>query len=309
MSTLTKMAVLPIRIVDRLAKYDPDLQHIKNLIDADLKRDTILFANMNPVAAHMAYNINQQKLEQEKSAVFKGTTDLQHGESIHTQKPHVSTYPIKERVPIAPKPIAPQPIAPSVPEVQPPDDLPPIPKADEDDENFQDVQEIPPTNQAAEEASVDEENDTVDISDDHSSPENLDISISSQQRYANGKTIKNLLTKVIPDNYLSVDEESGSIVLEGQEIKNANLDAIINFLTTPNAQYVAGSTTILRALLKVPGFDAANLIENSNAITRYRAKYHNKYPSLFTEEELKRVGGGKVIKNFVIVKKLPCNLK
>ena len=304
MSNLTKMAVLPIRIVDRLAKYDPDLQHIKNLIDTDLKRDTILFANMHPMTAHMAYNMNQQKLEQEKNAVFKGKTDLRHGESIHSQKPHVSSYQKKERVPIAP-----QPIEQRVPE--PPAPLPPIPEVDEEaeEEDFQDVQEIPPTNQAAEEASIEEENNTVDMSDAHSDSENLDISISSQQRYANGKTIKKLLTKVIPDNYLSVDEESGSIFLEGQEIKSANLDAIINFLTTPNAQYVAGSTTVLRALLKVPGFDAANVIENPNAITRYRGRYHNKYPPLFAEEELNRVGGGKVIKNFVIVKKLPCSLK
>jgi len=306
MSNLTKMAVLPIRIVDRLAKYDPDLQHIKNLIDTDLKRDTILFANMHPMAAHMAYNMNQQKLEQEKNAVFKGTTDLHHGESIHSQKPHVSTY--QKRVPIAPQPITPQPIEQRVPE--PPAPLPPIPEVDEEEDNFQDVvEEIPPTNQAAEEASVEEENNIADMSDEHSDPENLDISISSQQRYANGKTIKKLLTQVIPDSYLSVDEESGSIFLEGQEIKSANVDAVINFLTTPNAQYVAGSTTVLRALLKVPGFDAANVIENPNAITRYRAKYHNKYPTLFTQEELGKVGGGKVIKKFVIVKKLPCNLK
>jgi len=306
MSNLTKMAVLPIRIVDRLAKYDPDLQHIKNLIDTDLKRDTILFANMHPMAAHMAYNMNQQKLEQEKNAVFKGTTDLHHGESIHSQKPHVSSY--QKRVPIAPQPITPQPIEQSVPE--PPAPLPPIPEVDEEEDNFQDVvEEIPPTNQAAEEASVEEENDARNISDEQSDPENLDISISTQQRYANGKTVKKLITQVIPDSYLSVDEESGSIFLEGKEIQSANVDAIINFLTTPNAQYVAGSTSVLRALLKVPGFDAANIIENPNAIARYRAKYHNKYPTLFTQEELGKVGGGKVIKKFVIVKKLPCNLK
>ena len=152
---------------------------------------------------------------------------------------------------------------------------------------------------------------TTDEIDESANNEELDISLTSQQRYAARRQIEHTLNRRIPNSYMFADDR-GVLYHQGKPITNSNLDAILNFLTTPRAQYVAGATALFRALLKVPGFDT-NLVTNPIAFQKYSDTY-KAMPRPFEPGELKGGigsgggGGGQRKKRFIVITKLPSDL-
>jgi len=135
--------------------------------------------------------------------------------------------------------------------------------------------------------------DTEEISDD-----DLNVSQNTQQRYLIKKELSRMIEKQVPRTVLWTDDD-GAVYYEGEKIKNSNIDGILNYLTTPNSNVVAGGGRVMHTLLRVPGFNP-DWIQNKKAFERFMAA-NNQYPRPFTQKELR--GGGE--KSFVVIKKLP----
>ena len=302
MNSITKMAVLPLSVAERLSKYDTDLQHITNLIDADKRRDRILASKMDPMTAHLAYTTNQIKLDQEKDAVFghrqlvPETTRVQN--IAHKPVPNFPAHSWKERqIPIPQTPSRHESI---------------------EDDNFADAigepikaetpAEPPIVQNLLEPGKTHELSDDDDDDLDDQKEENPNVSLTTQRRYTNRRTMKELLLSGTPRGYVDIAED-GTVSVNDRRLMNSNIDGILNYLTTPNSQYVAGSGTIMDTLYRVPGFDE-NIIENPKAISNYQTRFGERRPRPFTAEELENsIGGGRGAKRFVVIKRLPCDLK
>jgi len=113
----------------------------------------------------------------------------------------------------------------------------------------------------------------------------LNVSDSTQQRYENRQHMKELLQSVPNDDFYF--DKEGNVYRDEQKLLNANIDSILNFLTTPKSQYVAGARTTMANLLNIPSFDHS-MIENEKAWGAY-----------------KRAGN---LKKIVIVDKLPFSI-
>lgn len=320
MSTLTKMAVLPMPMVDRLAKYDKDLQHITNLIQADYKRDKILSSNSsNPMSNYLAYNENQSKIEREKEALFgnrqliptlrNSVQHVSHAElaetGVHSRAKPTNLPYVRPRSPdreiVRPQPPRVPPIQqPPLPAVEEPPQQEIVTQHDDDDEQSQ---ETTPTNQNPDESMAESETSFTSAKDGN-------LSFDSQRRYQNAKLMKKTIAEIVPQDYLSFDE-NGAVHIERGQVGNSNIDAILNYLTTPNAQYVAGAMSVLEALYKVPNFNAT-MVENRRALERFRSKYKNQLPELFSPRELQsgsNIGGARLPRKFICVDQLPCDLE
>ena len=328
MSTLTKMAVLPMPVVERLAKYDKDLQHITNLIDRDIKRQQILSnPNLKPMAAQMAFAINQAKLDRENNAVF-GSRQLIPKESVKEQRvshtdfsnPQAHTrgkYP-SDQIPLSPE--IPEIYIQEVPtkeEINTEEKIPtqevlsPVKPTLPEDEFVDSVEIIPDKKPIdADDLGTDLETEEMDLEEAGTTNE-LDISLTSRERYANNRSMKKLIKDVMPQNYLTFNE-AGTVLYKNEMIPNSHIDGILNYLVTPNAQYVAGAMTVLKALYRVPNFNT-NMIENSQAIERFRKQFKNRWPALFTQQEVQQPsdqrGGSRLARRFVIIDKIPVDIE
>jgi len=292
MSSLTKMAVLPLPVYERLAKYEKNYPYIKNLVEADVQKEKILNSGSNIMATHLAYNLNQQKIDAGKVKLFPPQIDKPHGHNpkmLHQGIGH----------PVEPKPYS-QNIGNRVESV-----LSPQPTLEEDIEYAEEVKEAENA-EAGQEAAIaeevgveDEEDEFEDSGDldnpiDDSSMMNLDesvleseqeefttpekstkkpkakkpestekefeISPNSKQAYASIKEMEKIINTRVPRTHLFFGDD-GTVFLNGTALKNSKMNAILNFIATPNAQYVAGATKVLNAMLRVPEFDYGGMVK------------------------------------------------
>jgi len=306
MDSVTKMAVLPMPVFERLAKYDPNYSSVKNLIDTDIKKDIVLNKRTNLMGQLFSYNLNQQKLDNEKRHLYGQTP-----------------FPIP-KIPKKPEPTMQQSQAPthqeddedeffdSSTEIQtdPPAQTVETPDEPVETENADVVEEE--TNHVEPAVDADQGTDSMDESKVAEPPAELDISLASQEKYANIKAMQRLIDKRVPRQYMFTDDQ-GQLHLDGELVEGTNINAILNFITTPGTNYVRGATTVLHTLLKLPDFDQG-FVKNERAYKNYVQRFGETLPEPFTEEELQGYGGGRVAGRrkvqadvFIVIDKLPCN--
>ena len=79
-SVITSYSIHYTKLYDeRLAKYEKNYPYIKNLVEADVQKEKILNSGSNIMATHLAYNLNQQKIDAGKVKLFPPQIDKPHG--------------------------------------------------------------------------------------------------------------------------------------------------------------------------------------------------------------------------------------
>lgn len=312
MSSIEKFVVAPENVWNRLAKYSPEVVALESLIDADVKKDKIITGNFDPMTKKIAYKINQPRLNMSRQKIFgKKSRNMPNTDTSIPKDSgsHDVKQPISESVQNDDED--------NISEFQSvKDENEQVDEvtSDENDENIQhEKEEQSPSDTIQKEDStqqeadviVDSQNDALDdtrIADleheEEGMEDDLNISQASLAKIKAIKQAKQIIDKQVPRKHLWFDAD-GMVYIEGEPIKKS-IDAILNFLYTPDSNYVAGSGTVLYNMLRVPGFNPK--ITNKKAIEYYISKFGEERPPEFKEK------GGSLSK-LILIKKLPCNLK
>jgi len=151
----------------------------------------------------------------------------------------------------------------------------------------------------AHEGDDNEQKDELPDENEQMDDDEFNVSDNTTRRYMNAQHMREMIELRVPIEELYVNKY-GHVFEQGHAVKNSNIDAILNYLTTPNAQHCAGSTAVLRNLYRVPHFDE-RVIENKKALENFKKKYRVEDLPVF------KVGGSGKQPKFILIDRLPCS--